>query len=182
MAVLSDLDIEENINIGVLKIHGMNKDTIRENGLDLTISETYSVEVNKEILSLDSIIDLHNQSPDRFKKLKAQDGKIIIEPKKFMLLSTREYIEVPTDIMGFCAIRSTIARSGILSPPTILDCGFCGTLTIEIFNASERPILIHVGDRFLHVVLQYTKTPSSKPYRGEYHKQDVVREPKRSVE
>ena len=51
MAVLSDLDIEENINIGVLKIHGMNKDTIRENGLDLTISETYSVEVNKEILS-----------------------------------------------------------------------------------------------------------------------------------
>jgi len=178
MTVLSNVDIEENISIGVLKIQGMTKDTIREAGLDLTISDTYSREVDFTD-SIPDIIDLHEQPKERFEKFTHKE--IIINPKEFILLSTREIIELPNDIIGLCNIRSTIARSGIIAPPTITDPGFIGALTIEIFNASKRPILLHEGDRFLHLVLMYTKTACSKPYSGIYQNQKIVTPPKKSI-
>jgi len=181
MAVLSNVDIEENISIGKLKIQGMNKDTIRENGLDLSISEIYAIE-NPDYE--DRLINLHNQNPLRFKKIDTSlSGRfIILKSHSFTLLSTKEFLELPSDIMGFCAIRSTIARSGLIAPPTIIDCGFKGTVTIEIFNASKKDIILYAGDRFLHVILEYTNSPCSKPYSGQYQGQNNVREPKRSIE
>lgn len=178
MSVLSNIDIEENIRLGTLKVYKLNKDTIREAGLDLTISEIYSIE-NPDYEG--KYIDLHDQDPKRFRREISNNGMIIIRSGEFVLLSTIEFIEVPNNILGFCAIRSTIARSGIIAPPTIVDPGFHGTLTIEVFNASKKNIILHVGDRFLHLILEYTKTPCDKPYCGEYQGQKIVREPKRSV-
>ncbi len=180
MSVLSNVDIEENISIGKLKIQGMNKDTIRENGLDLTISEIYAIE-NPDYQN--RFVDLHDQDPNRFKKIDTTNSGrfIIIYSHSFVLLSTKEYIELPSDIVGFCAIRSTIARSGLMIPMTIVDAGFKGTLTIEIFNASKKDIILYAGDRFLHVILEYTKTPCDKPYNGSYQNQKEVREPKSSI-
>jgi dCTP deaminase len=181
MSILSNIDIEENLNLGILKVEGINKDTIRENGLDLTISEIYAIE-NPDYD--EKYVNLHNQDPKRFKKIDTSlHGRfIIIRSNSFVLLSTKEYIELPPNIVGFCAIRSTVARSGLIAPPTIVDAGFRGTLTIEIFNASRKDIILYAGDRFLHVVLEYTRTPCSKPYSGLYQGQDEVREPKQTIE
>jgi dCTP deaminase len=123
---------------------------------------------------------MHNLRSDRFITTESS-GEIILYPNQFMLLSTKEIIEVPNNIMGFCCIRSTIARSGILCPPTIIDCGFHGALTIEIYNTTKRPILLREGDRFLHVVFDYVNTPSSTPYCGKYQGQSIVTPPKQSI-
>jgi dCTP deaminase len=177
MCILSNEDIKECIDLRVLNIYGMNEKTIRENGLDLTLSGTYAIE--SETYN-EKVVDLHNQDVNRFSVVKS-DGKFILHPNQFMLLSTKEIISVPNNIMGFCAIRSTIARSGILCPQTVLDCGFSGALTIEVFNSTKKPIILTEGDRFLHVVLSFTKTPSSVPYCGMYQGQNIVTPPKNSI-
>lgn len=178
MSTLSNEDIKICLNSGILKIHGMNEKTIRENGVDLTLSKVYAIE--NDNIDKNEIIDMHNLKEDRF-IIKESNGEIILYPNQFMLLSTKEIIEVPNNIMGFCCIRSTIARNGILCPPTILDCGFHGALTIEIFNTTKRPILLHEGDRFLHVVFDYVSTPSTTPYCGKYQGQMIVTPPQQSI-
>ena len=178
MSVLSNVDIRECLEFGSLRVYGLNKDTIRENGLDLTISEIYARE-NPDYDN--SYVDIHDQDPNRFRKETCNSGNIIIRPHEFVLFSTNEIIEIPSDIVGFCAIRSTIARSGLFAPSTIVDAGFCGALTIEVFNASNRNIILHPGDRFLHVILSYTKTPCDAPYSGLYQNQKIITLPKKSI-
>lgn len=176
--ILSNVDIRENLELGTLRVHGLTKDTIRENGLDLTISEIYAIE-NPDFE--EKYVDIHNQNPNRFIKKICETGKIIIEPHQFVLFSTKEIIELPADIAGFCAIRSSIARSGLFAPSTIVDCGFSGALTIEVFNASQKNIILYPGDRFLHVILSYVKTPCDSPYNGFYQNQKIVTPPKSNI-
>jgi len=178
MSVLSNVDIRECLEFGSLRVYGLKKDTIRENGLDLTISEIYAIE-NPDYDNI--YVDIYNQDPNRFRKETCNTNSIIIKPHEFILFSTKEIIELPSDIVGFCAIRSTIARSGLFSPSTIIDAGFCGSLTIEVYNASNKHIILHPGDRFLHVILSYTKTPCDAPYRGLYQNQKIVTPPKKSI-
>ena len=178
MSVLSNVDIRECLEFGSLRVHGLNKDTIRENGLDLTISKIY-VKENPDYDN--SYVDIHDQDPKRFRKETCTSGNIIIFSHEFVLFSTNEIIELPSDIIGFCAIRSTIARSGLFAPSTIVDAGFCGALTIEVFNASNRNVILHPMDRFLHVILSYTKTPCDAPYSGLYQNQKIVTLPKKSI-
>ena len=86
----------------------------------------------------------------------------------FYLGRTREWLEMPDDIMAFVELRSTWARSGIILPPTIVDAGFKGTLTLEIFNCQTKPI--PVGERFAHLIFAKMTGPS-EPYSGKYQGQ-----------
>ena len=177
MSILSNVDIKQEIEVGNLKLHGMNKDTIRENGLDLSIDNTYLIE-NFDYKN--EFINIHNQEKERFMKVHSENSLCILS-HEFVLLSTKEIIELPNNIMGLCAIRSTIARSGLFCPMTIVDCGFHGALTIEVYNASSKNIILYPGDRFLHVVLSYTKNSCDKPYNGVYNNQKIVTPPKISI-
>jgi dCTP deaminase len=85
---------------------------------------------------------------------------------------------MPLDIMGFCALRSTFARLGFVSPLTVVDAGFEGTLTIGVFYGGSIPIKVPVGCRFLHVVFGQLKTEVNLPYQGYYKMQKGVSIPK----
>jgi dCTP deaminase (EC 3.5.4.13) len=80
--------------------------------------------------------------------------------------------------VGFVGLRSTLARLGLLIPPTIIDEGFEGELTIEV-QTPPFPIKLRPGTRFLHIILAKTSTPSEKPYRGAYQGQRGVKPPKK---
>ena len=86
----------------------------------------------------------------------------------FYLGRTREYLEMPDDLMAFVELRSTWARAGIILPPTIVDAGFKGTLTLEIFNCTSK--LSPVGERFAHLIFAKMTGPSV-PYSGKYQGQ-----------
>lgn len=97
----------------------------------------------------------------RLAKYEIRDG--------YALGLTFEYIALPNNLIGFCNLRSTLARLGLFIPPTVIDAGFEGRLVIEILGRIELLKDI-VGKRFLHVVFAETKTPSSG-YRGQYQGQ-----------
>jgi dCTP deaminase len=105
------------------------------------------------------------------------DG-FILKPNSRYLLHTLEYIKLPPELVGFVELRSTLARYGLLIPPTIIDGGFEGQLTIELLSSSF-PIKLKPGLRFLHVILAKATTPIEKPYRGKYQGQKGVTLPKK---
>lgn len=97
------------------------------------------------------------------------------EPLTFALAATREILTFPDDLMAFVELRSTWARSGLLLPPTIVDAGFSGNLTLEIFAARRLPV--PYGERFAHLIFARLTGPSM-PYRGKYQGQRGITGPR----
>lgn len=188
--ILGDEDLKYYILMKKLVIEPVKEKTIRENGLDLTIDNEIAVEkiIEHPIWGLNRnyipIIDSHNESDvkERFKKIGSTKDTtseyFIISPNSLNLLSTQEYVKFGNDIMGFCSLRSTVARHGFIAPTTIVDAGFEGTLTIEVFYSGIRPFKLYVGDRFLHLIISKTNSPVKNVYNGVYIKQKGVRTPK----
>jgi len=92
----------------------------------------------------------------------------------FLLGCTKERVELPDDLMAFVEIRSSWARRGYFLPPTIVDAGFAGNLTLEVLHfglAGASPI----GQRFAHLIFAKTSGPCT-PYRGRYQDQTGITE------
>lgn len=91
------------------------------------------------------------------------------------LLCTRDEVDIPATKVGFIQLRSTWARLGLVSPPTVADPGFHGILTMEVFNGSGAAILIppNVAIWSMHLV-----TADEPLYRGRYQGQQGITLPK----
>ncbi|MER3570382.1 MAG: dCTP deaminase [Patescibacteria group bacterium] len=173
MAVLTREEILKLIKEEKLFIEPFNEEVIRENGLDLRIGYEYAFySFENKIVDLTEI----ENSANLFSIVEAKDGKIVIKPNSFVLLSTIEYIKFPNNVIGFCNLRSTLARYGLSVPPTIIDAGFEGNITIELINTSNNYVVLKPGLRFLHVVLE--ETVGEIEYKGVYKGQRGVRLPK----
>ena len=89
----------------------------------------------------------------------------------FYLGATKEVLELPDDLMAFVGLRSTWARRGLLLPPTVVDAGFHGNLTLEI--ASFTNIAVPYGERFAHLIFAKMSGPGV-PYSGKYQHQGGI--------
>jgi len=170
--ILSDFDLRAYLKSGRLKVEPFTEEIIRENGLDLRLGRQYC-----EILDSDETLDV-TRSNDINKYYRCLDSDVInLKRNHRYLLHTLEYLELPPELMAFVELRSTFARLGLIIPPTIVDGGFAGQLTIELLSTSF-PVSIPAGTRFLHVVFAKLTTPISKPYKGKYYGQRKVTLPK----
>lgn len=181
--ILSDTDIKNYIKLGKLKIespgsHLLNTNglSIQQNGLDCRVGGTIAVdiELKKDKILDTAIIDTHNKESIDSRFCVQFFDSFIIPPRTNILLVTEESFEFPDDLMAFCGLRSSVARNGFIAPITIVDAGFKGTLTIELFYGGNNPIKIYKGDRFLHVIFARTNSPVQFPYNGIYTNQKDV--------
>lgn len=101
----------------------------------------------------------------------------VLSPGERILLSTKEVLEVPLGCVGYICLRSTFARLGLLSPPTVADPGFKGTLTMEVYNASRNPLLIESGVALWSIHF-LALVDASFHYNGRYQGQTQVTAPK----
>jgi len=172
--ILSDKTIEKLLKQKTLIIDPLHPDTIRENGVDLRFGEEFCL-IKEEKTVLDT---KHTEDPAPYYECIKTTEKtgIIIPPKKRVLSTTLEYIKLPPDIIGLVNLRSTFARLGLYVPPTVVDAGFEGELTIELVG-SDIPVKIYPGQRFLHLILVKMDTETSKPYAGTYKYQKGVKLP-----
>ena len=171
--ILSALDLKKAIEQGSLTINPLSEDTIRENGVDLRFSE--------EIVRLqptDKVLDI--QVPNNeglYVKEKVADFFVLGKLEK-VLVATLERVKLSNDLMAFCQLRSTFSRAGVSIPPTVVDAGFEGNLTIQV-SGGPFPIKISVKTRFLHLVFAELKTPLVTGYEGKYKHDNGVAPPKK---
>lgn len=174
--ILSDFDIENMLKGGRMVIKPLDKEIIRQNGVDLRLADeiAHHKKFEKDFV-LDPLEEEHiNKSYNLLKKTKT----MIIGPNEQVLMSTMEYIEIPDDIVGFVEIRSTWARHGLFVPPTIIDAGFKGTVTLEVINNAPYNIMLRPKQRFAHVVFMKTNNVVTKKYDGAYNGQMGIKLPK----
>jgi dCTP deaminase len=172
--ILSDRDIAWYMEKGLLRIDSAAPETIRENGVDLRLGDEFC-RFNPNAPELDTrgsfdretYYKCHRVGPEGFR----------VNPHEHVLATTLETVCLPDDLVGLVNVRSTFARLGLYIPPTVIDAGFCGQVTIEIIG-SAYPVRLYPGQRFLHVVLVKTTSPVARPYRGKYQGQRGVTPPR----
>ena len=168
--ILGDRDLKYYLEKGWITISPLTQDTIRENGVDLR--------VGGEIARFKKTDEVYEDGKDPSSFYVIEKGEeFIIHPNEHVLLVTEEYIKLPNDVMAFVNLRSSFARLGLFVPPTIVDAGFEGQLTIEVLG-SAFPVKIKRGTRFLHLIFARTLTPVENPYHGKYQGQQGVTLPK----
>jgi dCTP deaminase len=173
--ILSDWDIRVYLEKKLLVIKPLFNDTIRENGVDLRFGYQFC----RFHRDKDIVIDTNRDTVENVLECVnvGEDEGFIINPLEHVLATTLEWIELPHDLIGFVNLRSTFARYSLYIPPTIIDAGFKGNVTIELIGGSV-PVKVYPKQRFLHVIFARTSSPVYKPYSGKYQGQKGVTPPR----
>jgi dCTP deaminase len=171
---LSDWDIRVYLEKKLLIIDPLFDDTVRENGVDLRFGYRFcrfkggGVVIDTRLMNLFDALDCMDVN---------RDEGFVVEPYEHVLATTLEWVELPHDLVGLVNLRSTFARVGLYIPPTVIDAGFKGNVTIELIGGPN-PVRVYPEQRFLHVVFLRTSSPVYRPYQGKYQGQVSVTPPK----
>lgn len=94
-----------------------------------------------------------------------------IPPGGFALATTKERVNIPTNIAAFVQGRSSIGRIGLTTQNAgFVDPGFHGHITLELVNESPNSINLYVGYPVAQLVF-FECYPVEKPYNGKYNGQ-----------
>jgi dCTP deaminase len=93
---------------------------------------------------------------------------------KFALGSTVEYLKLPQNLVGFVQGKSSVGRNGLqIENAGLIDAGFEGNITLELYNMAPWPILLKAGMRICQLHFNRVDKPVLTDYSvsGHYNKQ-----------
>lgn len=109
----------------------------------------------------------------------------IIPAGQVALGETVEYFNMPDDVMGELFCKSTYVRATMYSPPTIIEAGWSGTLTLELVAASViNSVCVYKGEGIGQIIFHQSDEPPAYTYAtraggpGKYQGQTGVTLPK----
>ena len=88
----------------------------------------------------------------------------LLQPGEFVLMASNEILNIPNGVLTFVQGRSSIARIGVQTEQAgLIDAGFNGTITFEVFNETPYPIPLFEGMRVCQLYF-FKAQHSMKPY------------------
>ena len=113
------------------------------------------------------VVDFRDQI--QYQKLPDADA-LFIPAHGFCLASTAEYLDLDKDHAAYVEGRSSIGRGGLfIQNAGWVDPGFCGAITLELYNALPYGILVPWGLRICQVVV--AQVQGGDYYTGKYQGQ-----------
>lgn len=104
--------------------------------------------------------------------------EVILRPKQLLLGCTRERLSLPPDLAGQVEGKSGNARRGIqVETAGHVDPGYCGIITLEIYNLSTIPLRLHEGMGIAKVVFHVLESPCIIPYNAERNRHQYSHSP-----
>lgn len=114
------------------------------------------------------VLDPKDYSQDNFHPLVSQPGKPIpIPPHTTVVTTTIEELSIPPNYIAQCSGIRPYARCGLIIQPQILGQRWQGRITIELFNSTNSPVLVHPGEGIAQVTFHGTDYPC-----GDHDSQD----------
>lgn len=132
-----------------------DRDNLKPAGYELTVGDEYFL--SGEFLALNAASNVKN--------------KITLPPFEVAVLKTAEILCLPRYLIARWNIRVKHAYSGLLwvGGPQV-DPGYVGHLFCPIYNLSDKPVILYLGDPI--AVIDFVKTT---PYDKDTKSSDVVR-------
>jgi len=156
--MLSDKDIGRAQQNGLMMIERDGELAIQQSSIDLHLEAMASLSRPSDT----TIVDVTDEStyPDTVPR-----ESMIINPHEFLLASVEETVDFSSAINGKIRGRSSVGRLGLfVHNAGLVDAGFTGGLTLELFNATTRPIKLKEGMRICQLTVDKHDTPTSVNY------------------
>jgi len=104
-----------------------------------------------------------------------------LQPGDFVLASTVEHFNIPTDCIAIVHDKSTLARLGLAVQNTVAEPGWRGYLTLELTNHNVYPITLFPGQPIAQILFHKLDVPTDQPYAGRYQDQEDYPVPAKSL-
>ena len=143
-------------------------------GFDIRIGELYKIS-GRGFMGV-----TERETPDMELVAKYEEGKnvkITLEPGVYYLMKTIEKVNMPQDLLAISTPRSTLFRSGVNIFGGQVPPGYCGELSMGIYNFRQEPFELEMGARVLHIMFSEVKGESNL-YRGQWQGGRVTTEQK----
>jgi dCTP deaminase len=148
--ILSDIEILELIDAGMIspaereligRVQGIMSFGLSSYGYDFRLGTEF---VRYKSRAPDDPLDPRNITEDDVIRFEAEE--VVIPAKGFLLGTTMEYVKMPRDVTALPHDKSTPARCGIVIQNTVVEAGFEGPITMEIYNYQPFPVLLRAGE------------------------------------
>lgn len=167
--ILSDIDIKRALVSKQLVIKNLRPQAIQPASVDLHLGGDF-IEFNSK-----KTVDIYDVETGITSVSVMDEFKI--PSRAFILATTDEIVELSDNIVLFVEGKSSIGRKGLfIHNAGFIDSGFKGKITLELFNASPRPIILHRGMSICQIVVMQTSSSVQKSYNGKYQGQNTVTE------
>lgn len=161
--VLSDRSIVEELAAGRIVVDPCDPADIQPSSIDLHLGPRFQVFRNSrypyidptvEQLGLMDLVEATSEEP------------FVLHPGEFVLGATIERVSLPNDIVARLEGKSSLGRLGLLIHSTAgyIDPGWDGTLTLELSNVANLPIVLTPGMPVGQISFMKMTTPVDRPY------------------
>lgn len=164
--LMNDTQLKEAIANGQIQLEGMGDHQMGNVTIDVKLGPTFLIPLP------DQVIDVTD--PKAEVKYEEFTGAYTLFPGEFVLAVMKEKITLGDQVAGTIYGRSNTSRLGlVISEGPIIDPGFSGYITLELYNQAPYPIVLREDFRIGHIAFQkvnpvevpYSKKPNNK-YAG----------------
>lgn len=161
--VLSDRSIKEEMALGRIVIDPYDPADIQPSSVDLHLGGSFQVFRNSRYPYIDPSME---QSGLMEMVAASPEEPFVLHPGEFALGATIERITLASDIVGRLEGKSSLGRLGLLIHSTAgyIDPGWNGTLTLELSNVANLPIVLTPGMAIGQISFMRMTTPVDRPY------------------
>jgi dCTP deaminase len=161
--VLSDRSIKEQLLAGRIRIEPFDPDDIQPSSVDLHLDTRFQVFRNSRYPYIDPSME---QSGLMELVQATSEEPFVLHPGEFVLGATVERVGLPEDIVARLEGKSSLGRLGLLIHSTAgyVDPGWDGTLTLELSNVANLPIVLTPGMAIGQISFMQMTTAVERPY------------------
>lgn len=161
--VLSDRSIAEEMAAGRIVVDPCEPADIQPSSIDLHLGSRFQVFRNSRYPYIDPAVEQRGLMD----MVEASAGEpFVLHPGEFALGATIERVALPRDIVARLEGKSSLGRLGLLIHSTAgyIDPGWDGTLTLELSNVANLPIVLTPGMAIGQISFMRMTTPVDRPY------------------
>lgn len=163
---LADTDILRRLGEGDLVIDPLeNPDLqVQPASVDIRLGNEFLKFNPQNVTSINPVKD----NPEDFMERTVidDDESFVVHPGDFVLGTTKEWVEIPNDLLSHVNGRSTFGRLAIVIHATagLLDPGWSGNVTLEISNLGTIPVELEPGMRIGQLTFETLESDVDRPY------------------
>ncbi len=168
--ILSDADIRHRLESGELVVEPIDEPDlqIQPASIDLRLGEEFLEFQRTNIPCIHP--DSEGEVDSYVTETVVKDGdEFILHPGDFVLGTTKERVEIPSDLLAHVEGRSSLGRLAVVVHATagVVDPGYRGQITLELSNLGTAPVALKPGTRISQLIFTELKSPSERPYGSE---------------
>lgn len=144
ITALSEPIIEKRLLVTPL----LHKSQIGAGSIDLRLGNEFIVTHRGNLPYLDPASNMGLGDKRRFehKHFVERNERFYLHPNELVLAATLEYFRVPSHLGGYVTSRSSWGRAGlVIATAVAVHPGFTGTVTLELVNVGEVPLVLYPG-------------------------------------